>query len=204
MRSIVFFVGNGLLIVIMLQSERPSKSLLNQSFSPRMTGCRMGHVFERDQSIADHTATVSSDFSSDIAASATSSSSKSLRKRRSHSTGSPAGAITGCVSPSHDKTHLDCTEEQPLFEANSPKSVTFMSENRRTQKTNCDANSVNKIERLSRSTNVTVVDEEELKNLKDLVLLHLDIVNQQQQIIAEKDEVIANLRDEKNTVNLAI
>ena len=43
--------------------------------------------------------------------------------------------------------------------------------------------------------------ENEIENLKDLVILHLDIVQQQQSIIAEKDKQIADLREETKAVS---
>lgn len=47
----------------------------------------------------------------------------------------------------------------------------------------------------------TAIMESEVKNLRALVLLHLDLVQQQQNIIAEKDKLIAELRAESNTVS---
>lgn len=43
--------------------------------------------------------------------------------------------------------------------------------------------------------------ENEIKNLKGLVLLHLDIVQQQQSIISDKDKQIADLREETQAVS---
>ena len=53
-------------------------------------------------------------------------------------------------------------------------------------------------------SNAASVTEAEVKKLKELVLLHLDLVQQQQSIIAEKDKLIAELRSESNTVLLFI
>lgn len=44
----------------------------------------------------------------------------------------------------------------------------------------------------------------EVNNLKGLVLLHLDLVQQQQTIIAEKDRLISELRTESNMVRMEI
>lgn len=53
---------------------------------------------------------------------------------------------------------------------------------------------------LERQSSSIAITELEVKNLKELVLLHLDLVQQQQTIIAEKDRLIAELRTESNMV----
>ncbi len=44
-------------------------------------------------------------------------------------------------------------------------------------------------------------DPQETRHLKDLLLLHLDLIQQQQEIILGKDRQIHNLKQEKNAVS---
>lgn len=48
------------------------------------------------------------------------------------------------------------------------------------------------------------VTEKEVKNLKELLLLHLDLVQQQQNIIVEKDKQIAELKTESSRVSQSV
>jgi len=48
---------------------------------------------------------------------------------------------------------------------------------------------------------MVTLSEQEVFNLKDIVLLHLDLVQQQRQVIQEKDKLIAQLRTETSTVS---
>ena len=47
-------------------------------------------------------------------------------------------------------------------------------------------------------------DPQESKHLKELLLLHLDLIQQQQELILAKDRQIKSLRSEKETVRLTL
>lgn len=179
----------------MLQSERLSKSLLAHAtvddFSPRLHTFSMGSIYDKQLAASDQPREVLD-----------SSSNKVRRKRRVHSTGSAASIDVNNLSSTCSKLDNNHTPKyHHCLETSSNKTVTF-SPDKGAQKT--DQTNLGKLERASQPTNVVMICESELQNLKDLVLRHLDIVKEQQEIIVQKDKVIAQLRRENITVSYII
>lgn len=192
----------------MLQSEQFSKHLL---FSPLvhslgspMTNYNMGNSSEKVRKIMDR--------------SGESPSSQRVRRRKSCSTIQSDNPSSDTQQQYHDDGYIRLNGSTP--DLNITRAVTFSSDSSQHKKNivltpsqvvllqnNSQIKSKQVVGHHEIAANNVISDstdisEIEMKNLKELLLLHLDIVQQQQAIIIEKDKVIAGLKTETKMVNI--